>query len=553
MARPLHAGPAADRGEVFTRPWVADLILDLIGYTPERDLGQHVLVEPSCGAAAFLVPVVQRLAASCRAHGRDIRDLGSAVRALDLHSGNAELSRKEVVAELCIQGVAVPDAEDLAKAWVKEGDFLLADLGSCAADFVVGNPPYVRLEDVPRQLMATYRAAWPTMRGRADLYVGFIERGLDLLAPGGRLGFICADRWMHNQYGAALRTLVAERFGVETVVTMHDVDAFESDVAAYPAVVVIRNEQPTRTALAEAGPRFDGPASRKLVSWIGSGRASVRTPSFTGVLADEWFRGGDLWPATSPAAHAALTELERRFGPLEDAASGTRVGIGIASGCDDVYLTRRDDLVEADRLLPLARSADVATGYLRSDGTYLVNPWDDRGLVDLRQYPRLHGYLVAHEARLRSRYVGRRRPAQWYRTIDRVHPGLAGRAKLLLPDMKAATHPVLDEGGASGRYPHHNLYHVTSTTWDLEVLGGLLLSDYVNLFVGAYCVKMRGGCYRFQAQYLRRIRVPPGESLTAGQRRSLAAAFRQRDRERATGVAWQLYGVALPSSSGRRR
>ena len=57
--------------------------------------------------------------------------------------------------------------------------------------------------------MDAYRRRCLTMRGRSDIYVGFIERGLDLLKPGGALGFICADRWMRNQYGADLRELVA--------------------------------------------------------------------------------------------------------------------------------------------------------------------------------------------------------------------------------------------------------------------------------------------------------------------------------------------------------
>jgi adenine-specific DNA-methyltransferase len=119
-------------------------------------------------------------------------------------------------------------------------------------------------------------------------------------------------------------------------------------------------------------------------------------------------------------------------------------------------------------------------------------------------------------------------------------PGLQARPKLLLPEMKASAHPVLDHGGY---YPHHNLYHVTSSGWDLEVLGGLLLSGVANLFVGAYCVKMRGGTFRFQAQYLRRIRVPELGAVKAVDRRRLVSAFAQRDVEAATAVAARLYGI----------
>jgi adenine-specific DNA-methyltransferase len=158
-----------------------------------------------------------------------------------------------------------------------------------------------------------------------------------------------------------------------------------------------------------------------------------------------------------------------------------------------------------------------------------------------RSYPRLGAYLDDNQYRLRGRHIAQQRPATWYRTIDRVHQDLTARPKLLIPDIKAAAHPVLDEGGY---YPHHNLYYVVSDVWDLEVLGGLLLSDIANLFVGAYCVKMRGGTYRFQAQYLRRIRVPDPRSINRRDARSLARAFAARDRHESTGIAAKLYGLS---------
>ena len=96
------------------------------------------------------------------------------------------------------------------------------------------------------------------------------------------------------------------------------------------------------------------------------------------------------------------------------------------------------------------------------------------------------------------------------------------------PTSRRRLTPVLDTGGF---YPHHNLYYVVSDKWDLEVLGGLLLSDIANLFVGAYCVKMRGGTYRFQAQYLRKIRVPAPDAVDARNRvRPLSGIQRQRPR-----------------------
>jgi len=537
----LAPDPGADYGEVFTRRWVVDLILDLVGYTPDRDLGIQAVVEPSCGTGAFLVPIAERLIESAAGHGRDLRSLGPAIRAFDLLDANAQRARKAVASLLVEHGLDQDEAESMAGEWVTTGDFLLHRHDTASADFVVGNPPYIRLENVPRRTMDAYRRICPTMRGRADIYVGFIERGLDLLKPGGALSFICADRWMRNQYGADLRQLVADNYAVETVIAMHDVDAFEDDVSAYPAVVVIRNAPQRKAVVVDANATFDECDVPRLTAWAKRGRRKVvAEPSYEATRVDGWFSGRDLWPAGSPSQLALLADLEARFPPLQDPMTGTRVGIGVATGCDDIFITDDAGLVERDRLLPLLQAIDIADGSAAWSGSYLVNPWNGSGLVDLDRYPRLAQYLDDNKRRLRGRHIAQARPATWYRTIDRVHQDLTGRPKLLIPDIKAAAHPVLDEGG---HYPHHNLYYVVSDAWDLEVLGGLLLSDVANLFVGAYCVKMRGGTYRFQAQYLRRIRVPDPHSITRRAARSLAQAFRDRDQERATAAAAEAYGL----------
>jgi hypothetical protein len=67
----------------------------------------------------------------------------------------------------------------------------------------------VRQERIPGPLLEEYRRRYRTIYDRADLYVPFYERGLALLAEGGRLGFICANRWLKNKYGGPLRKVAA--------------------------------------------------------------------------------------------------------------------------------------------------------------------------------------------------------------------------------------------------------------------------------------------------------------------------------------------------------
>ncbi|CAL9511908.1 Eco57I restriction-modification methylase domain-containing protein [Streptomyces sp. enrichment culture] len=543
LSLPESLQEAVEHGEVFTRAWVVELILDLLGYTAEKDLCEVRLVEPACGGGAFLRVVASRISASCRAHRRPLTDAVGAVRAFDLLDRNVEQSRALVAETLRGEGWGPEDARRVAAAWVRRGDYLLQADDDHRADYVVGNPPYIRLEDVPDDRMAAYRGACSTMGGRADIYIGFYEVALRSLNRGGRLGFICADRWMRNQYGRRLRQMVTRHFSMDLALVMHDVDAFEEQVSAYPAITLISNGPQGAAVAADTNRSFGAQQARDFADWYLKGEpATVATDAYQAARMPQWFPGEDSWPAASPARLAVLEDLTERFRPLEDAATGTRVGIGIATGADKIFLTKDAGLVEEDRLLPMAMVRDTTSGTIDWDGTYLVNPWTaDGDLVDLDAYPRLAAYLGRHGEALRKRYVAAKQPHRWYKTIDKVDHRLTRRQKLLFPDMKLRIHPVLDEGGL---YPHHNLYFIVSDVWDMRVLGGLLLSRVAEAFVGAYAVRMRGGTLRFQAQYLRKIRVPDPTTLDESDRTALAEAFDKRDVAAATEAALRVYGIA---------
>ena len=540
---PQPAARAEPKGVVFTKTWVVELLLDLAGYCAEADLVESLAIEPAAGEGAFLVPMARRLVESCLRRKRPLSDCESALIAYELDEASAEKAVLVVAKSLKVNGVAHDTAEKLAAGWIRTGDYLFDAHRLPCADFVIGNPPYVRLEDVPLETARLYREAYPTMRGRADLYVAFFEAALRQLKANGVCAYICADRWMLNQYGAELRRLVTTGYGVETIVEMHNADAFHDDVSAYPAITVIRRGRQTRAVVARAGPAVEAAGVFALVKSLrltADGKPSTPPAGLTSAIVDRWFSGSDPWPCSSPARLALLRRLEERFEPLESVATGTRVGIGVATGLDDVFITNDAAIVEENRLLPLAMARDTATGQLRWSGHYLVNPWETDGLTALERFPRLKAYFEEHEARIKKRNTAIRNPEGWFRTIDRVTPSLLVKPKLYIPDIKDRFNPVLDRGAT---YPHHNLYFIVSDGWDLEVLGGLLLSSTAQLFIDAYGVRMRGGYLRFQAQYLRRVRVPDPGSLTRNQRDRLIEAFRKRDGDLATDVALEVYQV----------
>jgi len=237
---PLAEVAGTSAGIVYTKGWVAELLLNLSGYDASEDLAECLAVEPAAGDGAFALPMAERLLASSMRRGHPIQSCGEALLLYEMDAEAAERLRTAVIARLRGAEICVEDAHRLAASWVRCRDYLLDAPQLPTADLVVGNPPYIRLEGVPPELTAHYRNMYSTMRGRADLYIAFYEAALRQLNPGGLCTFICADRWMLNQYGGDLRALITASYSVETVIEMHDAAPFADDVAAYPAVMVIR-------------------------------------------------------------------------------------------------------------------------------------------------------------------------------------------------------------------------------------------------------------------------------------------------------------------------
>jgi len=527
----LAAAGAEARGAIFTRRAVVDFILDLCGYTADQPLFSFRLLEPSAGAGDFLLPAVERLLASVSGSRLGSLDIARCIRAVEVHRETCRETRKKLAGLLEGKGFSQTEALALAEIWLVEGDYLLTPLDG-PFTHVVGNPPYVRQELIPDALLAAYKERFTTIYDRADLYVPFIEKSLDALAEGGRLGFICSDRWMKNKYGAPLRAFVAREFHLAAYVDMVNTDAFHAEVIAYPAITMITRGNGEATCLAHR-PRIDADYLSELVPAL-QGRASHPEVSQLAEVAN----GSQPWMLQSLDQVSLLRRLEAEFPSLEEA--GCKVGIGVATGADKVYCGDYEALpVEPDRKLPLAVTRDILSGRVEWTGKGVVNPFRDDGrLVDLAEYPRLAAYFESHAELLKKRNCAKRDDHRWYRTIDRITPALASRPKLLIPDIKGEAHVVYDEGRL---YPHHNLYYIVSETWNLHALQAVLMSGIAKLFVSNYSVQMAGGFLRFQAQYLRRIRVPFWHEIPDAMQGALIAAGEGQNRQAADKLVCELY------------
>lgn len=518
-------------------------MLDLLGYTADKPLWKGHLLEPSFGGGEFLLQAVARLIKTARRDSVGHEELRDSIRGVELHRHSFEDTRLKLLALLVSSGFDEDAAAALVQAWLINGDFLLEPLQSF--DWIVGNPPYVRQELIPAEMLAAYRRRYATLFDRADLYVPFMERSLQLLKPDGQVSFICSDRWMKNRYGSPLRSMISSGYSLRYYVDMVGTAAFQSEVVAYPAITVIqRGTCQGKTRIAHR-PEISAPAlthlSRTLTGPPSNFNDTVTELSCLPAGDDPWLLESDALPSLD-----LVRRLEASFPALEEA--GCSVGIGVASGADKIFIGPYEELdVEPSRKLPLATTRDLAKGGVEWQGLGIINPFEDDGtLAALASYPRFAAYLQRHQAALQRRHCAKRSNDAWYRTIDRITPALARQSKLLIPDIKGEASIVLEEGKL---YPHHNLYYILSDQWPLPALQAVLRSGIARLFVRAYSTKMRGGCLRFQAQYLRRIRLPHWKDVSTSLQKAVQEAAENQDDQASVDAVSQIYQLSKSERS----
>ena len=508
-------------GEVFTRPEVVSYMLDGVRHCGKfKSLVGLRVLEPSCGDGAFVLPLVD-------AWLSEKPDFNSAdaeffMRACDISPSNIENLRETARGRLVAAGCARIRANALLSRWFVCGDFLLQEFEE-RFDIVIGNPPYIRFDDISAAKQKEYRALFPSFAERCDIYVPFFEKSLALLSDKGVFSFICTNRFTKSSYGKQLRRLIADRYHVALYLNMEHTQPFVEEVSAYPAIYIIdrnRNRETYSATIDDAG--------TAALNRVRMGRAKSELSAFR-----HWYEGDSPWISTDCREREAADRIARTFPTITKSAAGTEIGIGVASGAGDIYINaQRSTSIEPNCLLPLVASEDIRNGRISWDERYLLNPYDDdddRQMRDLARYPLAAAYLDSHAPKLKARYCARKHPRDWYRTLDRVKYALLKSPKILIPDIQLGGNVALDESGAY--YPHHNVYWITSKKWNLKALCALLRSSFVTSQIRNVSVQMRGGSIRYQAQNLRNVHIPAWSSLCESDVEKLVNAYESNDVE----------------------
>jgi adenine-specific DNA methylase len=494
-------------GVVNTKPEVVSKMLDLVQYKSEIDLQNIKILEPSAGTGAFVIEIIRRLYKSSEAYNFNFEDALSNIYLCELD--NDILSELRANINSFLKNLKL----NITLENIFHGDFLQLNWNE-RFNIIIGNPPYVRNENIPEESKQFYQKYYSTFTHRSDLYVPFYEKALKLLETNGILSYVCSNRWLKNQYGQNLRELIANQYHVKSIIDLEKADIFDEEVLGYPAITIISNSQKESTS--PYSEVFD------LDSFIEFEQTNENSISLN-LNSSNWFS----FTYRGESHEKYLSKIEdQKF----------KIGIGVATGRDSIFISKDfKGKIEDDLLLPILTSKGVKTSMIEWKGNYIINPFTCNGdLIDLKEFPLANKYFTQNKEELSKRHIAKKDQSKYYKTIDKIRKELVSKPKIILPDISGNRFIHVDIGEY---YPHHNLYYIIGGSYkEMCLLASILMSDFIYdqlLHIGN---KMKGGYPRWQSQNIRKLRVPILNSIPENIKEALIKAYHEKDLERINSI-----------------
>jgi len=394
-------------------------------------------------------------------------------------------------------------------------------------DIIIGNPPYVRIQTLPKDQVAFFSKNFASATGNYDIYTLFVERGLQLLKPGGILGFILPHKFFQTAYGQGLRKLISEQKALMEVVNFRDNQIFEHS-STYTCLLFLQKSKERTFKYCEVA-KLEDPENQLQI--IGEQEE----------YSDDRMRVGKIpkkqvtespWSFSFGEEAALLEKLRNVRTTLGDVTE--RIFQGIIPGADSVYtirlveerpkvstcfskaLNKRID-IETPLLRKIVSGINVSRYILSESEMRVIYPYKFIDgvchLIDpdtmAKFFPRALNYFKEVRAALDKRDRGSAKGNEWYRYIRTQNIGLQSFPKIAVPRLVQRLCAAYD---IKGEFCLDNvdvggiLLRQKESPNPLYLLA-LLNSKLLNYFFMHHTVPFRGGFFSANRQYIENLPI----------------------------------------------
>ena len=432
-------------------------------------------------------------------------------------------------------------AGEAAFDWAKEFPEIMQRGGFSV---VIGNPPYERIQTMQAHapeaaefLKANYRSA---ASGNFDIYVCFIERGLELLNANGFLGYICPHKFFQAEYGRELRTSLTEGRHVRKIISFGDQQVFPQ-ATTYTCLLFLQNQPQEEPLYVKVD---------DIEAWRVSGEAAV------GRIAPVSFAGGQ-WNFVLGNGAELFARLNENKIRLRDLAE--RIAQGIRTSANPVYVLdllsasgatvtafseqlQREVILERDGVALFLQGQDIRRYFLETCSKVVILPYRIKaGRAELipemqlrKKFPLTYEYLLQNKKILEDREDGRMRGQEWYAFVYPKNLELMTAPKILVPDIANFASFAWDQAAEFAFASGYAITLKPSVRESPSYLLGLLNSRLLDFYLKQVSTTIRGGYFRYFTQFIEQL---PIKQIDSKKRREVALAKEIRERVEAIRAA----------------
>ena len=387
-------------------------------------------------------------------------------------------------------------------------------------DVAVGNPPYIRIQALkewaPVEVEFYKKNYHSASKGNYDIYLVFVEKGLDILKENGLLGYILPHKFFNAKYGQSLRSIIADGQNLDKVVHFGDQQVFEK-ATTYTSLLFLNKSLRKKFTFVKVEDLNEWKINKMAVE------GEILTKNVTD---KEWNfivgQGFNIFEKLNKFPHTLNNVTDRIFQGLKTSADKIYIVEELERDKEKVKIFSKQDgkefTVENDLFHPLIKGGDSKRYNLKPTHRLILFPYanidsDSNKLIPEKilkeKYPLTYNYLEYYKSYLQNREKGRMKGPKWYAYIYPKALDIMSFPKIFTPDIAANSSFSLDDsgeifftGGAAGGYGI-----LISENYSREYILGLLNSKLLEWFIHQIATTMRGGYYSYESRFIKNLPI----------------------------------------------
>ena len=454
-----------EHGRFYTPDFIVNSILDLSGYYGSEILKKHA-IDNSCGDGAFLCKIVQRYCNEAVEQGysnESIRaDLSNYIHGIEIDETEHEkclVNINRIAAQFGIYNV---DWDVLC------GNSLTIKTYDGKMDYVLGNPPYVRVHNLGETFDNIKKFSF-AQNGMTDLFIVFYELGISMLNANGTLGYITPSSYFNSLAGAYMRKYLTQENLLKTVVDLKHFQAFSA--TTYTAITILKKGKDNRKV------DYYGFDEQNLIPYY----VETLTP-------DDYQIGSNYFFAKKEKLHM-LQRILVNYGKCD-----IDVKNGYATLCDNVFINSFK--FQSKYIIPVIKSS-------KGTSQQIFYPYDENGALIsedvLCKDEKMYQYLIDNKEKLIKRSNEKDADKYWYAFGRSQAICDTYKDKLAINSLLRSKEDFKFTKAPKGTGVYGGLYIISDTIPITEIMETLKTDEFMSYIeiLGKY---KSGGYYTFSSK-----------------------------------------------------